>query len=557
MQRWRVLAGFVVIAAGSAFAEPSALRWRVVPVNSGGEPLRAVALDAQSGRVAVGHQRGAFTGGPAGVFDVALGSAAVRDLVYVAAGASAERVLIAATDRGLYRVDARGRRGPGAPGPGAASRDALRLAESGGSVAVATSGGAFATHDTHVWRRLSSVLPSGPITAIALRTQPGAETAPPGARAFECWAVIESQLWRVRATAGAHSAAVPRAERITLPFAPGEAGPVDIRLDLPGAATVFLYPRVLAISQAEDDEGAPALRKFTLVRPALPPQAQAVRIDYALDRYWLATDRGLFEAAHLAGPWRRAAAPAGSSPVFALAGDARRLYAASDGKLLLAEPSGWSAPTSARSVSRTATNARESPARGVLAEPDIAVIHSAAIRHLGLSRRRLVDRQRRVRRQGWLPVVSVRASYDRERIDATETDQAFVSGATRHLVDRDHDRSSAYDVGITAAWDLGDVVYEPEEIDVSREERAVLALRDDVLDEITQLYFERRRILEELAGVAPREAHAAERLRLRADELASGIDAWTGGWWSRNAPRLASTAKQTGPDPRIHKENGT
>ena len=114
-----MLAGFVVIAAGSAFAEPSALRWRVVPVNSGGEPLRAVALDAQSGRVAVGHQRGAFTGGPAGVFDVALGSAAVRDLVYVAAGSSAERVLIAATDRGLYRDDARGRRGPVAPGRGA------------------------------------------------------------------------------------------------------------------------------------------------------------------------------------------------------------------------------------------------------------------------------------------------------------------------------------------------------------------------------------------------------------------------------------------------------
>ena len=46
----------------------------------------------------------------------------------------------------------------------------------------------------------------------------------------------------------------------------------------------------------------------------------------------------------------------------------------------------------------------------------------------------------------------------------------------------------------------------------------------------TQLYFERRRVLAELS-VAPPDGRL--RLGLRAAELAAGIDAWTGGWFSR------------------------
>jgi hypothetical protein len=58
-----------------------------------------------------------------------------------------------------------------------------------------------------------------------------------------------------------------------------------------------------------------------------------------------------------------------------------------------------------------------------------------------------------------------------------------------------------------------------------------------VLDEITQLYYERRRVLAELSGAG--DSAAALRLRLRADELAAGIDAWTGGWFGRHTQRLA------------------
>ena len=67
---------------------------------------------------------------------------------------------------------------------------------------------------------------------------------------------------------------------------------------------------------------------------------------------------------------------------------------------------------------------------------------------------------------------------------------------------------------------------------VSREAREVIKLRDDVLDEVNQLYFERQRVLGDLAAT-PADDPASLGLRLRAEELAAGLDGWTGGWFTR------------------------
>jgi hypothetical protein len=99
------------------------------------------------------------------------------------------------------------------------------------------------------------------------------------------------------------------------------------------------------------------------------------------------------------------------------------------------------------------------------------------------------------------------------------------------LNDRDRDRSHALELQFIVSWNLGDIAYHPESIDVSREAREIIELRDDVLDEISQLYFERRRLLAEAAALG--DSREAGSLRLRAAQMAAGIDGWTGGWFSR------------------------
>jgi hypothetical protein len=138
-------------------------------------------------------------------------------------------------------------------------------------------------------------------------------------------------------------------------------------------------------------------------------------------------------------------------------------------------------------------------------------------------------------RRGLFPELAVRGDYGRDRDRGLDYDQAFLAGSTRHLYDRDHSRGEDYGIALELSWDLGDAVYQPERIDISREARLVAQLRDDVLDEINQLYFERQRVLASLEAPPPDTSPAA--LLLRAEELASGLDAWTGGWFSaqRNA----------------------
>jgi hypothetical protein len=150
--------------------------------------------------------------------------------------------------------------------------------------------------------------------------------------------------------------------------------------------------------------------------------------------------------------------------------------------------------------------------------------------------------------------VGLRFGTDRRTARRWDNDQSFISGDTRHLRDEDGDRSLDLDASINFAWDFGDTAYDPEYVDLSRESRLVIALRDDVLDEVNQLYFERLGLLRQLArppDELPPTAGAGEgaapdrlRLELRVGELTAGLDAWTGGWFSR---QLQTGENASGP----------
>jgi hypothetical protein len=53
----------------------------------------------------------------------------------------------------------------------------------------------------------------------------------------------------------------------------------------------------------------------------------------------------------------------------------------------------------------------------------------------------------------------------------------------------------------------------------------------------------------DLASLGPDASSEALELRRRADELAAGIDAWTGGWFGRHAPSLLADARTANQHP--------
>jgi hypothetical protein len=178
-------------------------------------------------------------------------------------------------------------------------------------------------------------------------------------------------------------------------------------------------------------------------------------------------------------------------------------------------------------------------------EPAVGAVQRAALRYLALGSDRLTRLERNVARRGFFPELTLRGDYGGFRAsDEDHDDTVFSSGGRYELFDRLNERGRDFLVGAALRWELGDAVFDPEEIDVSKEVRELIELRDEVLDEINQLYFERRRVLLERAQLADTTSAEAERLALRAAELAAGLDAWTGGWWSRQLEALSPRVDQ-------------
>jgi hypothetical protein len=484
-----VLAGGLATAptARDAAADASPLAWSRVAAPSEEGAIRAVA--ASRGRVAFGDTRGVSLREADGGWTRRRLRAAVRDLAFGPDG-----TLWAATERGLVRIEPDGGSFDASPAPGEAARDVRRVAVGPGGLAVATAAGVFWSPDGVVWRRMHGAAADGPAHAVAL----GADQ--------ELWGLGERGLFR----ASLHETARGSARAIALPVAARTT--TDLALDWGGGAVVA-SERSLAVRAAE---------QWAVEHPPLPPGARLGRLARGAGRLWLLSDRGLLEAEQVAGPWRESGPPIGA-PGHALAGDGDRVWLAAADGLWLGEP---------RPLARAAGAA--APAFGC--DPPIRRLHRVALDYLDLDPAYVRRVRSGLERRALLPTVSVSGARLQERNRRSAWDEAFLSGDLRRLFDRQDDRGRELDLGVTLSWDLGELLYHPEVIDLSTEARRLIELRNDVLDEINQLYFQRRQLLAELSQVEPGSADAV-RLRVRADELAAGLDGWTDGWFGRELVR--------------------
>ncbi len=237
------------------------------------------------------------------------------------------------------------------------------------------------------------------------------------------------------------------------------------------------------------------------------------------------------------GAWQRYPPGAALSAVGDVAADAERVVAATDSGLLTGRIAARRVDAAAGAARRAARLALEFPDRG---EPAVDDVFRAALDYLALRPEQLRNLRRGLALRGLLPEVAFKLERGRVYDSDRDYDEAFVSGDFRRLNDRHFAFRRDVSASINLSWELGDLAFSPDAIDLSREARAVIQLRDDVLDEITHLFFERQRVLVSLAALGP-EAPPEEqqRLRLRADELAAGLDAWTGGWFGQRVPPAA------------------
>ncbi len=198
--------------------------------------------------------------------------------------------------------------------------------------------------------------------------------------------------------------------------------------------------------------------------------------------------------------------------------------------------------------------ATEDPARGAGAypgeidllwrgEPGIDDVRRAVLRANQLDPGRMVRNFHGVRWRALLPTISL--STHRQLIRGLDRDanQTFSSNAVHRLFDESLGSERRREVVAAAEWDLGELLFNPDELDVSEESRRLVTLRDDVLDEVNQIYFERRRAILSLIRMGGPDTRGSEEsidLRIRIDEMTAKLDAWTDGYFSREIARRVS-----------------
>ncbi|MBI4387447.1 MAG: hypothetical protein HY582_00185, partial [Candidatus Omnitrophica bacterium] len=88
------------------------------------------------------------------------------------------------------------------------------------------------------------------------------------------------------------------------------------------------------------------------------------------------------------------------------------------------------------------------------------------------------------------------------------------------------------------SWSLGDLIWNSAQTSIDSREKLMVELREEILSEVTRLYFERRRVQIEFLTNPPTETFERMSALLKIDELTANLDALTNGYFSKRLSKL-------------------
>ncbi|MBD3425866.1 MAG: hypothetical protein GF409_01390 [Candidatus Omnitrophica bacterium] len=165
--------------------------------------------------------------------------------------------------------------------------------------------------------------------------------------------------------------------------------------------------------------------------------------------------------------------------------------------------------------------------------PTVLEVQKMAIEYAEVSPEKIKSWRNGARWKAVLPRLSVSfsESYD-------DNIEIYKSSSKSYVIEGPREQDSDWRVDLT--WDLSDLVWNDAQTSIDVRSRLMVQLREDILEEVTRLYFERRKLLRELAK-KQKEYENTPKIRknlsersLRLEELTGYIDALTGGAFSES-----------------------
>jgi hypothetical protein len=157
-------------------------------------------------------------------------------------------------------------------------------------------------------------------------------------------------------------------------------------------------------------------------------------------------------------------------------------------------------------------------------EPSIREVHRMAVDYAEVAPEKIKRWRAGARWKALLPKLSFGISESND--DKVEI---YTSSTRSYHYTAPREVDSGWDIDLT--WDLSDLVWNDSQTNIDVRSKLMVQLRDEILEDVTRLYFERKRLLASL-GADPENERKRQEKELRVEELTAHIDALTGGGFS-------------------------
>ncbi len=153
--------------------------------------------------------------------------------------------------------------------------------------------------------------------------------------------------------------------------------------------------------------------------------------------------------------------------------------------------------------------------------PSIKEVQMMAVEYAEVSPEKIKNWRNGAKWKALLPKLSVGFSEDSD-----DNVEIYTSSTKSYHYSAPREVDHSWDVDLT--WDLSELVWNTEQTSIDTRSKLMVQLRDEILEEVTRLYFERKRIISEIKG----SEEVSDHKRIRVEELTAYIDAYTGGKFS-------------------------
>jgi len=161
-------------------------------------------------------------------------------------------------------------------------------------------------------------------------------------------------------------------------------------------------------------------------------------------------------------------------------------------------------------------------------EPTIREVHEAAIRYAEVEPEKILCWRKAAAKKAWLPKMTV--GWDRNASSLWHWESGSSTKPDDDVLRRGKD---FLDWDLTMSWDFGELIWNNDQTSIDTRSRLLVQLREDVLDQVTKLYFERQRVKMSLNDLRIEDRKKRLEKELRLQELTASLDALTGGYFSR------------------------